>query len=111
MYDNIFKEIKMISYSQNEILNISELSKPLTNFIEKISTKTVEKLAIVNQNKAEAIIISADRYEKILELEEFLDDLEVAQIIKERVLDRKEPVKMLSQKEMMEFLKESGCNV
>mgnify|MGYP000435067448 FL=1 len=43
--------------------------------------------------------------------QEYLENLEIAQVINERVLDKKEPIKMVSYEEMMERLKQKGLNV
>ncbi len=44
------------------------------------------------------------------ELQDYLEDLEIAQIIKERVLDSKEPVKMLTEDDLQEYLKKRGVS-
>jgi len=41
---------------------------------------------------------------RVTKEDEIQESLEIAQIIKERVLDKKEPVKMVSEAEMLEFL-------
>lgn len=44
-----------------------------------------EPVAILNNNKPEAYIVSAETYEKMLNL---IEDLELGQIIKERLKDK-----------------------
>ncbi|WP_198304766.1 type II toxin-antitoxin system Phd/YefM family antitoxin [Arcobacter vandammei] len=101
----------MVSYSQKEMVGITELSKSLSGFIDKVSSKAVEKLAIIKHNKAEAVIISIDEYERMKEFQDYLEDLEIANIIKERVLDKKEPIKTISWEEMKQRLRARGKNV
>lgn len=79
----------MVSYSQKEMVGITELSKSLSGFIDKVSSKAVEKLAIIKHNKPEAVIISIDEYERMKEFQDYLEDLEIANIIKKRVLIKK----------------------
>ena len=43
--------------------------------------------------------------DRLTKEDEIQESLEIAKIIKERVLDKKEPIKMLSGAEMLEFLK------
>jgi len=45
-----------------------------------------EPVAILNHNKPEAYIVSAEAYEKMLNL---IEDLELGQIVKERVKDKR----------------------
>ncbi|MDX9814133.1 MAG: type II toxin-antitoxin system Phd/YefM family antitoxin [Sulfurimonas sp.] len=101
----------MVSYTQKEMVGITELGKSLSGFIDKVSSKAVEKLVIIKHNKPEAVILSVDEYERMKEFQDFLENLEIAQIIKERVLDKKEPIKMYSYEEMMERLRERGLDV
>ncbi|MDY0365909.1 MAG: hypothetical protein RBQ81_08635 [Arcobacteraceae bacterium] len=42
--------------------------------------------------------------DRVTKEDEIQESLEIAQIIKERVLDKKKPIKMLSEAEMLEFL-------
>ena len=43
--------------------------------------------------------------DRVTEEDEIQESLEIAKIIQERVLDKKEPIKMISEAEMLEFLK------
>ena len=67
--------------------------------------------AIIKHNKPEAVILSIEEYERMKSFQEYLENLEIAQVINERVLDKKEPIKMVSYEEMMERLKQKGLNV
>lgn len=48
----------MVTYTQQELVGITELGKSLGSFIDKVSSKTVEKIAIIKHNKPEAVILS-----------------------------------------------------
>jgi len=100
----------MISYTKEEMVGITELSKSLSALVDKVSSNTIEKLAIIKHNKPEAIILSITEYERMKELQDYLETLEIVQIIKERVLDKKEPIKMISQEQMMEFISKRMLN-
>ncbi len=101
----------MVSYTQQEMVGVTELSKSLSGFIDKVASNAIEKLAVIKHNKPEVVILSIAEYERMKELQDYLEDMEIAKIIQERVLDKKEPVEMISQEEMFKFLKERGCNV
>lgn len=101
----------MVSYTQQEMVGVTELSKSLSGFIDKVASNTIEKLAVIKHNKPEVVILSIAEYERMKELQDYLEDMEIAKIIQERVLDKKEPVEMISQEEMFKFLRERGCNV
>ena len=101
----------MVSYTKQEMVGITELSKSLSGFIDKVASNTIEKLAVIKHNKPELVILSIAEYERMKELQDYLEDMEISKIIQERVLDKKEPVEMISQEEMFKFLKERGCNV
>ena len=100
----------MVAYAQQEMVGITELSKSLSGYIEKVSSHTVEKLAVVRHNKPEVVILGIAEYERMKELQDYLEDLEIAQIIKERVLDQKEPIKMLTEDDLQEYLKKRGIS-
>ena len=77
---------------------LQNLEKSLGSFIDKVSSKTVEKKAIIKHNKPEAVILSIEEYERMKGFQEYLENLEIAQVINERVLDKKELIKMVSLK-------------
>lgn len=101
----------MVAYKKDELVGITELSKSLSGFIEKVSSHTVEKLAVVRHNKPEVVILDIEEYERMKELQDYIEDLEIAQIIKERVLNPKEPVKMLTEDDLQKYLKKRGNSI
>lgn len=101
----------MVAYKKDELVGITELSKSLSGFIEKVSSHTVEKLAVVRHNKPEVVILDIEEYERMKELQDYIEDLEIAQIIKERVLNPKEQVKMLTEDDLQEYLKKRGNSI
>lgn len=98
----------MVSYAKNEMVGITELSKSLGGFIDKVASKAIHKLAVIKHNKPEVVILSIEEYERIMDFQNYLEDMEIAQVIKERVLDQKEPIKMLTEDDLQEYLKKRG---
>ena len=69
----------MVTYSTNELISSSELEKKFGTYLSQIKDNTVDKLAVLKNNKVEAIIISKDEYESMIEA---LKELEAKKILK-----------------------------
>jgi PHD/YefM family antitoxin component YafN of YafNO toxin-antitoxin module len=57
----------MISYATNELIASSELSKKFGAYLSQIRDHSVDKLAVLRNNKVEAVLVSKDEYEKMAE--------------------------------------------
>lgn len=57
----------MVTYGSNELISSSELAKKFGSYLSLISKHSVEKLAILKNNKVEAVMISKDEYEAMCE--------------------------------------------
>ena len=68
----------MVTYSTNELIPSSEFAKKFGTYLAQIKDNTVEKLAILKNNKVEAVIISKDEYEN---MKEALKQIEAKKII------------------------------
>ena len=68
----------MVTYSTNELISSSEFAKKFGTYLAQIQDNTVEKLAILKNNKVEAVIISKDDYEN---MKEALTQIEAKKII------------------------------
>jgi len=68
----------MVSYSTNELIPSSDFAKKFGSYLSQIKDNSVEKLAILKNNKVEAVLVSKDEYEamsealKKVESQEFL---------------------------------------
>ena len=69
----------MVTYSTNELISSSEFAKKFGTYLAQIQDNTVEKLAILKNNKVEAVIISKDKYES---MKEALKEVESKKILK-----------------------------
>jgi len=69
----------MVAYSQNELASSTDISKQFGHYLSNVSNGIVEKLAILKNNKIEAVMIPAPLYESLINL---LDEKENANIIK-----------------------------
>ncbi|MCT7433677.1 type II toxin-antitoxin system Phd/YefM family antitoxin [Aliarcobacter cryaerophilus] len=68
----------MVRYSTNELISSSEFAKKFGTYLAQIKDNSVEKLAILKNNKVEAVIISKDEYEN---MKEALTQIEAKKII------------------------------
>ena len=69
----------MVTYSTNELVSSSEFAKKFGTYLAQIQDNSVEKLAILKNNKVEAVIISKDEYES---MKEALKEVESKKILK-----------------------------
>ena len=71
----------MVTYSTNELIPSSQFAKKFGSYLSQIKDNAVDKLAILKNNKVEAVLISKDEYEnmknalKKIESEKFLDSV------------------------------------
>lgn len=73
-----------IAYTQDELIGTTELAKAFGGFLDKIVDKSLEKIAIVRHNKPEAVIVPIAEYERMKEISELIEDMEIAAIIADR---------------------------
>ena len=64
----------MVTYAKDELVGITELGKSLGNYIDKVTSKSLEKLAIVRRNKPKAVIIPIAEYEELKSYSKFKID-------------------------------------
>ena len=71
----------MIAYENSELIPSSEFAKKFGSYLAKIKEQSVDKLAILKNNRIEAVLVSKDEYEKmqealqLLELAEFKNSI------------------------------------
>ncbi|UTJ07790.1 type II toxin-antitoxin system Phd/YefM family antitoxin [Arcobacter roscoffensis] len=68
----------MVTYTADELIPSSELAKKFGTYLSQIKDHSVEKLAVLKNNKVEAVLISKDEYEV---LKEALKQVEAQQIM------------------------------
>lgn len=98
----------MIHYKEEELIAISILSKSLGRYINKVISHPLNRLVITQNNKPEAVIIPIAEYELMKNDSDYLENMQIAAIIKERVLDKKEPIKMITEDDMNRYLNTRG---
>lgn len=74
----------MISYTRDEMVSVTEIVKGFRANLEKVTGHAVEKLAIMRNNKPEAVIVSVDEYEKMKELYDYAERLSIFETVQKR---------------------------
>ena len=91
----------MVTYSTNELIPSSEFAKKFGSYLSQIKNSTMDKFAILKNNKVEAVLVSKDEYERMSEALELLEHQEIYKIVKERT---SKPYKTISMEDMAKSL-------
>ncbi len=74
----------MVAYTRDEIISATDLARNVSATLRSIVKHTKEKVAIMKNNKLEAVIIDIDEYERLKEAYELMEHMEIAKIVEER---------------------------
>lgn len=80
----------MVAYSQNELASSTDISKQFGHYLSNVSNGIVEKLAILKNNKIEAVMIPTSIYESLINLLDEKEDIEILRTIEKRLETPKE---------------------
>jgi len=94
----------MVTYAKEEIISSSNIVKKFSNVLNSLKKRDIEKMAILRNNKIEAVIIPLNEYEKLQEIQETIEYQEIYNIVKEREKTEKESISFDN------VLKEYGIN-
>ncbi len=65
----------MISYTKDEIMTATDVVRNFSSVLKSISKKEKDKIVIVKNNNFDAVMISVDKYEKLIEAMEILENI------------------------------------
>lgn len=91
----------MVAYGTNELIPSSQFAKKFGSYLAQIKDNAVEKLAVLKNNKVEAVLVSKDEYERMSIALEELENQEIYKIVEERL---SKPYKTISHDEMLKRL-------
>lgn len=74
----------MVAYENDELIPSSEFAKKFGLYLSQVKSHTVDKLAVLKNNRIEAVLVSKDEYERMVEALEFKEHKEIYDIVKER---------------------------
>ncbi|MBT3177654.1 MAG: hypothetical protein HOG03_22260 [Desulfobacula sp.] len=74
----------MITYKKTELMSSTEIVRNFSSILDSITKHGKDKIAVMRKNKLEAIILSVEEYERIYELQELLEHIQIYQTIEQR---------------------------
>jgi len=63
----------MVAYTRDEIISATDLARNVSGTLSSLINQEKEKIAIMKNNKIEAVMISIDEYERFREVYEFIE--------------------------------------
>ena len=75
----------MVAYATNELIPSSQFAKQFGSYLAQIKNSAVDKLAILKNNKVEAVLVSKDEYERMSIALEEIENQEIFKIVEERL--------------------------
>jgi PHD/YefM family antitoxin component YafN of YafNO toxin-antitoxin module len=91
----------MVAYTTNELIPSSQFAKQFGSYLAQIKESTVDKLAILKNNKVEAVMISKDEYERMSLALETIENQEIFNTVEQRL---SKPHKIVSHADMLKSL-------
>ena len=82
----------MVTYASNELIPSSEFAKKFGSYLSQIKETAIDKIAVIKNNKIEAVLVSKDNYEKMIEALELIEHKEIYKIIQERTYQESETI-------------------
>jgi PHD/YefM family antitoxin component YafN of YafNO toxin-antitoxin module len=74
----------MLAYKKTELMSSTEIVRNFSSILDSIKNNEKDKIAVLRKNKLEAIIISVEEYERIYELMEFVEHIQIYKTIEKR---------------------------
>ena len=75
----------MVAYSQQELASSTDISKQFGHYLSNVSNGIIEKLAILKNNKIEAVMLPTAMYESLINLLDEKENNEILQTIEQRM--------------------------
>ncbi len=63
----------MVTFGTNELVSSSDLSKKFGSYLSQIKEHTVEKLAVLKNNRVEAVLVSTEEFERMNEALKYVE--------------------------------------
>ena len=74
----------MITYTKEEIIPSTTVSRKFGDILNKLSKQQLSKVAVMRNNKIEAVLLPIDKFEEIINNYELNEHIEIAKIIQNR---------------------------
>ena len=80
----------MVTYAKEEMVGITEFGKSLGKYLDKVTSNTFNKLAIIRRNKPEAVLIPIQEYENLQRAYDMLEQRDIEKLLNNRTEEEKE---------------------
>ena len=74
----------MHAYTKDELISSTEIVRNFSAILDSIKEHRRDKVAVMRKNKLEAVILSIDEYERIQELADLIEHLQIFKTIEKR---------------------------
>lgn len=74
----------MVTFTRNEIISSSQFVRGFAGFLQRMTKSNDEKIAIVKNNKMQAVMIPIDEYERLATLAEKAEQKAIFETVQER---------------------------
>jgi len=96
----------MLGYTKDELISSTDIVRNFSSILDSIKEHKRSKVAVLRKNRLEAVILSVDEYEKIRELADLMEHLEIYEAVKQR-----EATPMTEYVDIETILAENGLSV
>ena len=74
----------MLTYTKEELMSSTDIVRNFSSVLDSIKKQEKSKIAVLRKNRLEAVILPVEEYERILELADLMEHLQLHKVIKER---------------------------
>lgn len=80
----------MIQYTEKELQSATYVARNFGKLLENLKSGKIDKIAVLRNNKLDTVIIPVDEYNRLKEIEDLQEHIEIYNIVKNRMNDPKE---------------------
>ncbi len=74
----------MIGYAKEEIIPVTQMSRNLSEILNKLKSRKLKKVAISRNNRLESVILPVEEYELLQESYDIVEHVKIYKMVKER---------------------------
>ncbi len=74
----------MLTYKKTELMSSTEIVRNFSSILDSIKKHKKDKIAVMRKNKLEAVILSVEEYERIYEILELFEHIQIYKTIEQR---------------------------
>ncbi len=74
----------MLGYTKDELMSSTEIVRNFSSILDSIKKHQRNKVAVMRKNKLEVVILSIDEYERLQQLSDIIEHLQIYKAVKKR---------------------------